>query len=84
MNENRILKVRIDELSSKIVSMERKLDESTASIENLSHDVNMKKEELDEAAKKYQRAEKIAAHLEKQFRVCSLSLLFEWFTDVVM
>lgn len=70
MNENRILKLRIDELSSRILSMERKLEESTASLEKLSQDMTLKKGELSEAEKKYQRAEKIAAHLEKQFKVC--------------
>ena len=69
MNENRILKLRIDELSSRILTLERKLDDSTATLEKLSEDVTLKKGELDEAAKKYQRAEKIAAHLERQFRV---------------
>jgi hypothetical protein len=69
MNENRILKARIEELSSKIISMEKRMDESTASVEKLSHEVSLKREELEQAAKKYQRAERIAAHLEKQFKV---------------
>jgi chromosome segregation ATPase len=68
-NENRLLKVRVEELTRKIVNLEKRLSESNTKSEKLKQTLDNKSEELDNASKKYERAEKIAAHLEKQYKV---------------
>ncbi len=68
-NENELLKVRIEELSKKIVTLEKKISESNSNSEKLISNLDQKSAELDMAFKKYERAEKIAAHLEKQYKV---------------
>lgn len=68
-NENELLKVRIEELSKKIVTLERRLSESSTESEKIIKNLDQKSAELDLAFKKYERAEKIAAHLEKQYKV---------------
>ena len=68
-NENRLLKVRVEELTRKIVNLEKRLSESNKKSDKLQQTLDNKSEELDNAFKKYERAEKIAAHLEKQYKV---------------
>ena len=67
-NENNLLKTRLQEISLKIVQLEKKLGEVEAKNGQLQSDMDVKKSELIECNKKYNRAEKIAAHLEKQFK----------------
>jgi septal ring factor EnvC (AmiA/AmiB activator) len=64
-----MLKSRIDELASKIENMEKRLNEATTTNDKLNDQLKKSKEELESSTKKYERAEKIAAHLEKQFKV---------------
>lgn len=71
-NENGLLNVRIEELSKKIVTLEKKLSESNIDCEKLVMNLDKKAVELDNAFKKYERAEKIAAHLERQYKVVTI------------
>ena len=68
-NENELLKVRLEELTKKIVVLEKKVSESNANMEKITKNLDCKSLELDNAFKKYERAEKIAANLENQYKV---------------
>ena len=71
-----MLKARIDDLASKIENMEKRLNEATSNNDKLNDQLKKNKEDLDVSTKKYERAEKIAAHLEKQFKVKSSIFYF--------
>jgi predicted RNase H-like nuclease (RuvC/YqgF family) len=68
LNENSMLKSRIESLSSKLVSLENSMQNSLMEKERLASNLEKKTAEFDESTKKYTRAEKIAANLEKQYR----------------
>jgi chromosome segregation ATPase len=84
VNENTLLKDRVNELSNKIGKLEKIVGDMQGRLRNTDKDIRNAQQQAKVAAAKYSRAEKVAASIEKQFRVSfslqlSLSLLLLFF-----
>jgi hypothetical protein len=69
----------MQELSSKLVNLEKKLDQVSATADKLTNDLLKRTQDLDEATKKYMRAEQLAAHLERQFKEAKPNTKIDYF-----